>query len=622
MRVIGTAGHVDHGKSTLVHRLTQIDPDRLAEEKQRQMTIDLGFAWLQLPGGEMVGIIDVPGHRDFIENMLAGVGGIDAVLLVIAADEGVMPQTREHLAILDLLGITHGLIVLSKTDLVDDPEWLALVEQDIREVTRPTGLANAAIVPVSARTGAGLLDLTDRLTLLLADLPQQIDRSSPRLAVDRVFTISGFGTVVTGTLLGGTLQVGSEIEIQPSALRGRIRGLQSYKQPVEVAQPGSRVAVNISGIERTTIQRGDVLTYPRQFPATLLADVHFRHLPDASRPLKHNAEVKLFVGAAETTGRVRLLDADILPPGDTGWLQIRLEKPLSLAQGDRFILRYPSPGETIGGGVVINPQPGRRWKRLQPDVIERLELQMRGSPIDRVLQAASQPEPMSAAALQKQLGYTEVELQSLIAEALDDNRLVELWPGVYMAAEFRASLAQQILAALTAFHHREPLRAGMQREHLRSQLHLKQAVFNALAASLDQVEINGGSIRLREHQVRFTPAQEAQIRQLRQMMLAAPYTPPSPAEATAIVGEPVLTALIEMGEIIRVQADVIFARATYEEMVAAILGLIDQNGQITASELRDQFNTTRKYAIGLLEHLDNLKVTRRQGDARIRGPNA
>jgi selenocysteine-specific elongation factor len=349
MRVIGTAGHVDHGKSTLVQRLTGIDPDRLAEEKAREMTIDLGFAWLKLLTGETVGIVDVPGHRDFIENMLAGVGGIDAVLLVIAADEGVMPQTREHLAILDLLGIQHGLVVLSKTDMVDDPDWLALVERDIADTLIGTALQGAAIVPVSARTGAGIAELNERIAELMAQMPPRADYGQPRLPIDRVFTISGFGTVVTGTLLGGTLRLGDEVVIEPAGLRGRVRGLQSYKQTVSVAEPGSRVAVNVSGVERSAVARGFVLTHPGRLLPTTLVDVHFRYLADASRPLKHNAEVKFFVGAAEAMGHVRLLDSEMLQPGSDGWLQIRLEKPLALAQGDRFIVRCPSPSETVGG---------------------------------------------------------------------------------------------------------------------------------------------------------------------------------------------------------------------------------------------------------------------------------
>src|SRR5581483_5822506 len=312
MYVVGTAGHVDHGKSTLVRALTGIDPDRLKEEKAREMTIDLGFAWLRLPGGQKIGIVDVPGHRDFIENMLAGVGGINAVLFVVAADEGAMPQTREHLAIIDLLGIPTGVIALTKTDLVRDPGWLELVQLDLGELVSGTVLANAPIIPVSARTGQGLDELQTALAAQLAAQPAPADVGLPRLWVDRVFTVSGFGTVVTGTLLGGKLTIGQEIVLLPEGRMGRVRGLQSHHQSLEAALPGNRVAVNVGGIEKRDAQRGHLLTLPGAIMPTFSAAVRFRHLSDAPRPLQHNAEVKLFCGSAETVARVRLLDAESL----------------------------------------------------------------------------------------------------------------------------------------------------------------------------------------------------------------------------------------------------------------------------------------------------------------------
>ncbi len=617
MRVIGTAGHVDHGKSTLVKRLTGIDPDRLAEEKAREMTIDLGFAWLTLPNGETLGIVDVPGHRDFIENMLAGVGGIDAVLLVIAADEGIMPQTREHLAIIDLLGIHNGLIVLTKIDTIDDPDWLDLVENEIRDAVSNTTLANAEIVHVSAHSGAGIPELIEKISAVLADLPLNTHYNAPRLPIDRVFTISGFGTVVTGTLLGGTLRVGDEIEIQPFSVRGRIRGLQSYKQPVEIAQPGSRVAVNVAGIEKSALERGFVLTHPRQLQPTLLVDVNFRHLKDTSRPLKHHSEAKLFAGAAESTVRVRLLNDETLPPGAEGWLQLRLEKPLALSQGDRFILRYPSPAETIGGGIVVNPQPGRRWKRFQPSVIEQLETRMRGTPAERIAQACH--TPIKRAALQKAVGYSDNELDAAIQDALAQGILRQLPDDSYVAEWAWQGILRRIENELLTFHHAEPLRRGMPREELRSRLGLKQALLTMLLDGQNTVVAENNALRMADHEIRFSDTQQHAIHDLYEQMNAAPYTPPSYADATEIVGENVLRALIELGEIVQVQPDVIFSRQAYEEMVAELLNLIDQNGQVTAAELRNRFNTTRKYAIGLLEHLDSAGITKRAGDARVRG---
>lgn len=618
MRVIGTAGHVDHGKSTLVKRLTGIDPDRLAEEKAREMTIDLGFAWMKLPNNEMLGIVDVPGHRDFIANMLAGVGGIDAVLLVVAADEGVMPQTREHLAILDLLGIQHGLIVLTKIDAVTDPDWLELVEQDIAGITAGTSLNQAEIIRVSALTGVGLDTLIERLMALLAHMPPRLDYRHPRLPIDRVFTISGFGTVVTGTLMGGRLNIGDEVEIQPSGLRGRIRGLQSYKQTVTTVEPGSRAAVNIAGVERSAVVRGQVLAFPGQLQPTLLVDVRFRYLQDVGRTLKHHAEVKFFSGASESMGHIRLLSDEVLTPGAEAWLQIRLETPLALEQGDRFILRFASPSQTIGGGVIVDPHPVKRWRRFQPEVIQNLETRMLGTPAERVAQAASQLEPVKRGALQKETGYADQELEQAIQDALNVGLMLELANGLYLSASAYQQIVRRMVGELRAFHNSEPLRAGMSREELRARLGIKSATFNLVLASQGEVVEQGMVVRLVDHSIQFNEKQQVSIHVLWEKIKSAPYTPPSFAEAAQVVGEDVLYALIELGEIVQVQPDVIFSEEVYREIVDATLEIIEAQGQIAANTLRDRFSTTRKYAIGLLEHLDAIGVTKRVGDIRVR----
>ena len=357
MRVIGTAGHVDHGKSTLVKALTGINPDRLKEEQQREMTIDLGFAWLTLPSGEPVGIVDVPGHQDFIKNMLAGVGGIDAALFVIAADEGVMPQTREHLAILDLLEIPRGIIAVTKVDMVDDEDWLELVQADIAETVADTILADAPMIPVSAVQGEGLEAVREALDKLLAEAPPRANRGRPRLPVDRVFSISGFGTIVTGTLLDGQLQVGQEVEILPQRLKSRIRGLQSHKKSVDEANPGSRTAVNLTGISTDEVARGDIVTTSGWLEPSQLIDTHLKLLPDSPKPLRHNQEVEIFTGATEATGFTRLLGVRKLDPGQEGWVQLRLTRRIPVVKGDHFIIRQPSPSITIGGGVIVDPLP-------------------------------------------------------------------------------------------------------------------------------------------------------------------------------------------------------------------------------------------------------------------------
>ena len=350
MFVIGTAGHVDHGKSTLVKALTGIDPDRLREEKEREMTIELGFAWLTLPSGREVSIVDVPGHERFGKNMLAGVGGIDLAMLVVAADESVMPQTREHLAILDLLCVNRGLAVLTKKDLVDD-EWLELVQLELEEALQGTSMEGVSMVAVSAAAALGLDELKDALDRLLEETPPRADLGRPRLAVDRSFTMSGFGAVVTGTLLDGALSVGQVVELVPSGRRGRIRGLQSHRRRIESVGPGHRVAVNLSGVSREDVPRGEVLTVPGWLGTTRMVSVELRLTRWAPQPVRHNLGVTFHTGTSETNARVRLLDTQELKPGEHGWAQVHLERPLPLVKGDRFIIR--SAQWTLGGGQVV-----------------------------------------------------------------------------------------------------------------------------------------------------------------------------------------------------------------------------------------------------------------------------
>lgn len=621
MRVIGTAGHVDHGKSTLVEKLSGINPDRLAEEQARSMTIDLGFAWLDLPDGETLGIVDVPGHRDFIENMLAGVGGIDAALLVIAADEGIMPQTREHLAILQLLDITRIIIVLSKVDLIDDPEWLELVELEIGDLLSQWHLDDLPLVAVSAQTGAGMIELVNTLQSVLAELPQRANYHQPRLPIDRVFVVSGFGAVVTGTLSGGRLSVGDSIEIQPSGQTGRIRGLQSYRRQVDAVAPGCRAAVNVAGINSSDIKRGDVLTYPGQAQPTLLADADFTQLSDVSRPLAHNAEVKIFCGASESLANVRLLATDSLAPGESGWLQIRLRQPLPLSRGDRFILRYPSPAETIGGGLIINAHPGRRRKRFQPHVIAELELRASGTPGERLALAAQADAPQRLGDLQKALGFSDDELSAALDEALRNGLIRHLGDQRYWAAESWERTLQAALTELRIYHKENPLRLGMLRPQLQSRLNVKLSLLDTLIEHEDQLKLESNFVRLRDHAIRFSPEQSKNADIVMQSLLADPYSPPGIAELNQIAEENVVRALSDLRRLVRVSDSIAFAADSYDRLVSEIRRHISEFDEIDAKTLRDKFGTSRKYAIAVLEHLDSLGVTQRVGDVRKRGRN-
>ena len=585
------------------------------------MTIDLGFAWLDLPSGETIGIVDVPGHRDFIENMLAGVGGIDAALLVIAADEGIMPQTREHLAILRLLDIKNLLIVLSKIDLIDDPEWLELVQLEVEDLLAEHELADAPVISVSAHSGAGLNQLVQSLQAALGDLPPRANYHHPRLPIDRVFVVSGFGTVVTGTLSGGTISVGDNVELQPSGRIGRIRGLQSYKRAVETAAPGSRVAVNIAGISGAHVRRGDVLSYPGQIQATLLADVHFTQLTDVERQLKHNAEVKVFCGAAESIANVRLIDKETLSAGETGWLQLRLREPMPLARGDRFILRYPSPAETIGGGVIVSAHPGRRHRRYLPDVIRDLETRLRGSPGERLAQAAIGAEPQRLTELQKKLGYGDDELEAALHEALDDGLLVVLDGKSYWAAQSWQALLHATIAELSIYHQANPLRLGMPRAELRSRLGVKLNLLDRAVADDDRLEAEGGFVKLAEHSIVFSPEQDTKAERLRETLAKAPFTPPSIADMNEMAGEEVVRALMDLRILINVSDSIAFAAADYERMVDEIRERVKSQGEIDAKTVRDMFGASRKYAIALLDHLDSLGITQRIGDVRKAGRN-
>jgi selenocysteine-specific elongation factor len=623
MYVIGTAGHVDHGKSTLVEALTGIDPDRLAEEKAREMTIDLGFAWLQL-GDEIsrdeVGVVDVPGHRDFIENMLAGVGGIDVALFVVAADEGVMPQTREHLAILDLLEVRGGVVALTKTDLVaDDPDWLELVTLDVGEVLQGTVLADAPILPVSAKTGEGVAELKQVLWQKLAASPPRPDNGRPRLPIDRIFTLSGFGTVVTGTLIDGRFHIGDTVEIQPTGLKGRIRGLQTHKTKLDVARPGSRVAINLTGLDKDDLARGHIVAAPGVIGHTILFDAAYRHLPDATKPLKHNSTMKLFVGAAEVQARVRVLGSERIEPGQTGWLQLATSEPVAVMRGDRFILRRPSPGETIGGGRVLDPHPGRRHRRFRPETVERLKTLSQGTPAELLLQTVQRLEPTSEQNVLQTVGLDGETAVAALTELEESGQVVRLEQQIISQAGWQA-LVSQLTQLVVDFHKNYPLRLGISREELRSRLKLKAAVFNPLMAQAadDNLLTEAGTlVHAPGHAVRFTAQQQAKIDALLREFSRLGINSPSVKESKTAVGENVYFALVDLGKLRPISADVVYDQATYQQLIERLMRELEAKGSLNAAGVRDLLNTSRKYAIALLEHLDERHLTRRVGDDRV-----
>ena len=618
MYVIGTAGHVDHGKSALVLALTGIDPDRLAEEKARGLTIDLGFAWLTLPSGREVSIVDVPGHERFIKNMLAGVGGIDVALLVVAADEGVMPQTREHLAILDLLQVEHAVVALTKRDLAED-DWLDLVESDVRELLDPTSLRGAPIVRCSAVTRDGLDDLCAELDRALDALPAKPDIQRPRLPVDRVFTMSGFGTVVTGTLVDGRLHVGDRVEIVPGRVAARVRGLQSHKAKEESAQPGTRTAINLSGVAPEALRRGMVVTTPGWLQPTTAMDVRLRIIADALRPLKHNAPVTVHAGAAETSARVRLLEDEQIGPGASGWAQLRLDEPLAVARGDCFVIR--SNNATVGGGRVVDTRP-RRHRRNERETLDALARLLEGSPDDTALTVLQRIEPATLGELSRasQLGTAalheavERQLSEAAIIALDEGPLADT--SLLATADGFASLGARAVGLVEQAVTERPLRPGIAREELRSRLGLDAKKFVALESALIRegtLVARAGALDLAGRRVELTAAQQAEAARIVAELRAAGASPPATHAA-----DPDLLAYLEQEEqIVRVAEGLYFVADIHARMQEQVVAALRDSGEITLAQVRDLLGTSRKYAQAFLEDLDRRRVTRRVGDARV-----
>jgi len=612
MFVLGTAGHIDHGKSVLVHSLTGIDPDRLREEKERGMTIDLGFAWLELPSGREVGIVDVPGHERFVKNMLAGVGGIDLALLIIAANDGVMPQTREHLAILDLLRVQRGIVVITKKDLVDE-EWLSLVRMEIEELISPTTLSQAPIVAVSAVTGEGLPELVSAIDELLSFTEPRKDMGRPRLPIDRVFTIAGSGTVVTGTLIDGSLSVGQEVEIVPAGLKSRLRELQTHKARIKMANPGGRVAANLVGVATSQLERGDVLTKPGWLIPTVMLSAKLRLLPYLRRPLRHNATVSFHTGTAEVTAKVRLLEKEQLQPGEVTWVQLSLSKPVAAIKGDYFIVR--SPSETLGGGDIVDSH-AKRLRRFRPAIIQSLQVREEGTAEEVIMETLETKQPLELAALLARCNLAVDEAKLVIEDLIQQGKVVDIGQGgrLFLTRLGWERLAKKAMDIVQDYHRRFPARPGMPKGELsgKSGLPTPSSALPRLFSEGVLVE-EGVAVRLPSHRVQLTQAQQAKIDAFLDSLSKNPYAPPGDE-----IPEPdLLNLLIEQGKVVKVSDDVVFSASAYNKMTETVIAHIKAQGKVTLAEVRDMFKTSRKYAQALLEHMDSKKITRRVGDERV-----
>ena len=620
MFVIGTAGHVDHGKSTLVRALTGIDPDRLQEEKERKMTIDLGFAWLKLPSGKEVGVIDVPGHEHFIKNMLAGVSGMDLVLLVVAANESIKQQTREHLNILDLMEVPQSIIVITQSDLADQDQ-ITLVSMEIEDLIKPTHLTGSPIVAVSAVTSQGLPNLIETIDKVLSKAAPRRDIGKPRLPIDRVFSISGSGTVVTGTLIDGSLASGDEVEILPGANKSRIRSLQTHKNQLNSVDPGNRVAINLVGLSPGDLKRGNVLTKPGWLIPTSLLDARLRLLTDHKSSLKHDTEVSLHTGSADVMARVRLLEKDEVQSGETTWGQFILEEPLAVVNGDHYVIR--SPMDTLGGGIILDAHPKQRHRRFQMETIENLKARAEGKSTKALLAILQAAQPLELTKLIAQSNLPQEDAFSAIESLIQEGQLVAVGSGnnsLIFTYSYWQQLIDSILEMVGDYHRKFPLRLGIPKAEISSKIKLGVRfldILQKLFSSGKLIEENT-LVRLPSYQIRLTSAQQSKIESFLHQLNQNPFTP-----AVEITLEPdLLNLLSEKGLIVRTSAGVVFSASAFSEMTDRVLARIKATGKITLAEARDMFQTSRKYAQALLEYMDEKRLTKRLADDRVLGENS
>jgi len=625
--VVGTAGHIDHGKSTLVHALTGIDPDRLKEEKERGITIDIGFAHLAVGPDLTLGIVDVPGHERFVKNMLAGVGGIDLVMLVIAADEGVMPQTREHLAICQLLRVSSGLVVLTKVDLAET-DWLELVEEDVRTVVRGTFLEGRPVVSVSAKTGRGLDTLRATLAELGRAVPARGTDATFRLPIDRVFTIKGFGTVATGTVAAGRVGVDDRVEVYPKGVQAKVRGIQTHGQPVSGAVAGQRAAVNLQGVERTALERGDVLSLPGLLRPSQVLEATLELLPDAALPVKPRQRVRFHVGTSEVMARVYLLAGETIEPGQTGYVQLRLEGPVVTLPRDRYVIRSYSPMVTIGGGTVLDVAPPRI--RRGAERLARLTVLETGAP-EAVLEEHLRrlgPGGARMSELAARTPFGQEALRRLLTALTARGAALAVDRDWFVHGQVAARLGEEARAALAEFHAREPLRPGMSKEELRTRLGgLDERVFLPLLdrfAAAGALVVERDKVRLADHAVRLDARQQALVDRLEAEFREAGAAPPTLEEAwaklrvTRAEDQALAQVLVDRRRLVRVKEGLYFHAEPLADAERRVLGFLGGHEAITPQDMKDLLGITRKYAIPLLEYLDAQRLTVRVGDRRLR----
>lgn len=626
--ILGTAGHIDHGKTSLVKALTGIETDRLKEEKERGITIELGFAYLDLPNGQRLGIIDVPGHERFIKNMVAGASTIDLVALIIAADEGVMPQTREHLDICTLLGIKKGLVVLTKIDLVEE-DWFDLVQEDIKEFLKGTFLEGAPILPVSSATGQGISELTTVLERLSGEIEERSSGGIFRLPVDRVFTMRGFGTVITGTAISGSLSVGDQVTVYPQELQAKVRGIQVHNQDTEQVRAGLRTAINLQGIEKATVNRGEVVATPLGLYPTRLLDIHLRLLKSISRPLKHRSQVRFHAGTSEILGRVILLEGEEIKPGESQFCQIRFGEPVALLPGDLAVIRSYSPVQTLGGAEVLNVKPSKH-KRFNPEMIHQLQVLQSGTDSEKVALQVLQTGAtgVSRQNLGQVLPLPPKKLDDLLKDLFSQKVLIQ-WDKenkIIIHQQELLNLSRAMQQELEEYHKANPLKPGLFKEELKSRLpQIREAkLFNFILNQLAEQKVlvqEKELVRLTGHKVQLKEDQQAVRDSLEKVYLSSGLQPPYFKDLAEKFskGQPrqVLELMVKEGKLVKVKEDLYFHRQAIEDLKKNLIHWLKEKGEITTPEFKDLTQTSRKYTIPLLEYFDSLQVTMRVEDKRL-----
>ena len=627
--ILGTAGHIDHGKTSLIKALTGIDTDRLKEEKLRGITIELGFAWLDLPSGQRVGIVDVPGHEKFVKNMVAGASGIDLVALIIAADEGVMPQTKEHLDICELLNVKHGLVVLTKADMVDE-EWLEMVSEDVREFLEDTFLEGAPVLPVSSLTGQGVPELIQALETLCQAVPERPSSGLFRLPVDRVFTMKGFGTVVTGSLVSGRVRVGETVMVYPSGIQSKVRGIQVHGRAVDQAATSMRTAINFQGIERDAIARGDVVGGVGALKPSYMVDALLAYLPSNEKSLKNRTKIRFHTGTSEILGYAILLNRDELPPGETAIVQFRLDAPVVVVKDDRYVIRSYSPIRTIGGGQILDPIPGKH-KRFRDSLVTGL-MDLAEAPPEEVITYHVKESATSGTRLGELLlrtNLSEKKLKNHLQDLLSQKTIVQVereTPKFIHGSVFD-DLIQKVVKILKGYHTSYPLKAGMSRQGLLSKLSpsVDSRLFNLVIQDLakrDQVVQDREVIRLAEHKVALKADQMDVRQKIEKAYLESGLEPPYFRDLMTSLGQnsartkDLLELMLEEGTLIKVKEDLFFHKRVIDDLKKGLVSYLKANGEITTPQFKEMTGVSRKYTIPLIEFFDASKVTIRIGDIR------